>query len=457
MGPQIFLIIPALIILILVYWIVNLRRVVPTNMVHIIQRARKTISYGKDQEAGNVYYEWPSWLPVLGISKRELPVSNFDLDLENYEAYDKDRLPFILDIKAFFRIANTNEAANKVSSFEQLLQHLKGIVQGAVRSILANAPLEEIMSERSIYGKKFTDAVEVQLKEWGIIPVKNIELMDIRDTKDSNVINNIMAKKKSDIEKQSRIEVALNKQKAQEAEIVAQREVELKKQEAEESIGKRKAEVARTVGIMQERTQQEINDEARVTRVKEMEVKQVSEVRAAEIEKNAQLVNAERDKGVTILNAEADLEQRKRQAEVIKVTAEAQLDAKKKQAEGIKVEGDAKAEAEKQLQLASVTAQVTLAEKVGENKDYQSYLIGIKQVEAMRDVGVEQAKNLGNADIKIMVQGSDVSEGITSVGNAFTSKGGFQVGKMLESLANTEMGKGLLNRFTKPAQPEDKQ
>src|SRR5574344_738834 len=90
-----------LIFLILVY-LVSLRRVVPTHEVHIIQRAARTVSYGKDTKDGNTYYEFPSWMPVLGVTKTILPISVFDLDLLDYDAYDKDRLPFLVDIKAFF-------------------------------------------------------------------------------------------------------------------------------------------------------------------------------------------------------------------------------------------------------------------------------------------------------------------------------------------------------------------
>jgi flotillin len=81
-----------------------LRRVVPTNEVHIVQSGKSTVSYGKDHSSGNTYYEWPSWIPVVGIVKIVLPVSVFDEDLESYEAYDKGRLPFVVDVKAFFRI-----------------------------------------------------------------------------------------------------------------------------------------------------------------------------------------------------------------------------------------------------------------------------------------------------------------------------------------------------------------
>lgn len=47
-----------------------------------------------------------------------------------------------------------------------------------------------------------------QLSNWGVNTVKNIELMDIRDAKESSVIHNILAKKKSAIEMESRLVVA---------------------------------------------------------------------------------------------------------------------------------------------------------------------------------------------------------------------------------------------------------
>ena len=86
-------------IFILVY-ILSLRRIVPTNVVHIVQRGNQTVSYGTKKES-NVYYEWPGWLPKLGVTVRVLPVSNFDVELKRYEAYDKDRVPFVVDVKAF--------------------------------------------------------------------------------------------------------------------------------------------------------------------------------------------------------------------------------------------------------------------------------------------------------------------------------------------------------------------
>lgn len=143
------------------------RRVVPTNEVHIVQSNKATTSYGKDSGNGNSYYAWPAFLPLLGVTRIKLPTSVFSLDLNDYEAYDKGRLPFVVDVKAFFRISDSNMAAQRVSSFEELHNQLKAIVQGAVRTILASNEIEEIMQGRSKFGNEFTTEVSGQLPQWG--------------------------------------------------------------------------------------------------------------------------------------------------------------------------------------------------------------------------------------------------------------------------------------------------
>lgn len=146
-------------------WVLTLRVVVPTNEVHIVQTGKATISYGNETKdnKGNVYYEFPSWIPYIGVTKTILPISVFDVTLTAYEAYDVGRLPFLVDIKAFFRISDSNKAAQRISTFEGqsgLRAQITDIVRGSVRSIMANSELENIMSERSVYGTKFTEMVK---------------------------------------------------------------------------------------------------------------------------------------------------------------------------------------------------------------------------------------------------------------------------------------------------------
>ena len=96
------------------------RVVVPTNEVHIVQSAKKTMSYGKDTGNGNTYYKFPAWMPLIGVTTIALPVSVFAIKIDSYEAYDLGRLPFVLDLTAFFRVSDSNLAAQRVENFADL-------------------------------------------------------------------------------------------------------------------------------------------------------------------------------------------------------------------------------------------------------------------------------------------------------------------------------------------------
>lgn len=450
----------------IVIWILGLRRIVPTNEVHIIQRGSETISYGKgsNDSKGNVYYEFPSWIPKYGVTKTILPVSVFDVTLNEYEAYDIGRLPFLVDIKAFFRVNDSNTAAARISSFQELKAQITDIVRGAVRSIMANAELEKIMGERAQYGEQFTKMVKDQLGNWGVQPVKNIELMDVRDSRGSEVIANIMAKKSSEIEMQSRSEVAENMKKAKEAEIKAKREVDLQQEEANQQVGKKHAEVEQEVGLANEKARQAVNEQAKITAEKNMEIQRVNAVKAAEIDRETAIIAAEQDKKVVVTNAEARKEQIELESNANKIQIVLNAEAKKeqmeleaqaiatqgkKQAEAIEAKGKAEAEAKRLMELAPVNAQIELAKEIGENQGYQDYLVRLEQIKALCEVGIEQAKNLGKADIKINTMANDVPSSLEKVTDIFTPKGGLNLAGALETLSQSDIGKQVVEKLTK--------
>jgi flotillin len=439
----------AIIIAVLIAWAIisvllamSFRVVVATNEVHIVQSRRKTTSFGKDQPAGNSYYAWPAWMPRIGIRIIKLPVSVFDVQLQEYAAYDKGRVPFVVDILAFFRINDSNVAAQRVSSFQELEAQLKGILQGASRSILAQSPIEEILEERAKYGKMFTDATDQQLKAWGVVNVKNVELMDIRDQQGSEVIKNIMAVKQSAIARDSRIAVANNIQSAQTAEINAKQAVAVRQQEAEEQIGIRTAQKDQAIGIANQQAEQAVKEEEKTTAEKAMAVKQVNDVRAAEIAKGVQLVQADQEKQAAVIRAEGEKQR------TITI-AEGSLEQMKLNAEGVRAQGDAKGAAETAVLMAPVNSQIALAREIGANQEYQKYLVTIRQIEASQTVGIEQAKALTAAEIKVIANAGNVVDGVKSAMELLTSKGGLQIGAMLETLKQTDAGKAVVEALTK--------
>jgi flotillin len=393
------------------------RMVVTTNSVHIVQSARKTTSYGRGQNAGNTYYRWPSWMPFVGVRVTILPVSIFDRKLVDYAAYDVNRVPFVIDVVGFFRISDSNVAAERVQDFSELEAQLEPILQGAARTILATSTIDEILGSRAVFSEKFTTEVTKDLTSWGVEPVKSIELMDIRDTGESQVIANIMAKSKSQIEMESRITVAGNMQKAQTAEIEAKQNVQLRQQDADQQVGARTAAKSQAVGIAQQKAEQAVQEEAALTAQKQMAVKQVQNVRAAEIDRDVHVVQADQAKQVAIVQAEGTKQsaivRSEGDKEQLRITSEGQLASTTNQATGIQKLGEANANAAKLMQLAPVEAQITLAKEIGSNEGYQHYLISVRTVEANQQIGVAQAEALKNASVRIVATAANPAEGLS--------------------------------------------
>lgn len=454
--------IPFIVCIIIAAYIFSLRRIVPTNVVHIVQRSEKTVSYGVGK-GSNVYYEFPKWLPKYGVEVRELPVSNFGVDLPKYSAYDKDRVPFEVDVKAFFHIADTNKAAEKVASFQDLLLQLNNVVQGAVRSILAKSKLEQIMEERSMFGQLFTDAVKEDLKSWGVEPIKSIELMDVRDAQGSNVIHQIMAKRISAIDMESRTEVAKNTKSAEQAELEARKEVALTAAETErisgeaqakskQAIGIAQAESVKNRGIAEQTSLSEIAKAERLTAEQKMEIVKVNQLKQAEIDKENAIIKTEQQKRQIEIEAEANMFKVETDAKALleakKKEAEAIINVGEAQAEVIKAKGIAEAEAKKQMELANVTAQTTLAKEIGENDSYQNYLIKIREVEITGEVNKVQyqslATALNGADLKLLVNSGDVNSGLNKFSDILSSKGAFATNGLIEGLKQTPEGEGVL-------------
>ena len=398
----------------------------------------------------------------------------------DYAAYDHKRLPFQVDVQAFFVMENADIVSQRVSDFRELKDHLQKIVSGAVRKVTASLPLERILSARSELSLEFDAEVSEQLKDWGVKAVNSIEFMNIKDANGSTVIQDIQQKEESRINRESREVQAENEQAAKIKEIEAQRKVAMEQENAAQQVGTRTAEKNQAVGIAQEQSKQAVAEQNKLTTEKNMEVKRIEETRAAEIakevaltlaeqkrqeitinaesqkvaeiteaeaEKQKQVLAAQAEKQALELKAEADKKAQELKAEAdqkaVQLSSEAQLEADKRKAEGtlaiqhaeavgIKKIGTAKADAEKEMQMASVTAQTELANQIGDNENYQTYLLQVKQIEVNGEIGIAQAKALESANIQI-------------VGGSGTD-GGLSLGGMLTGLVATDAGKAIVER-----------
>lgn len=364
-----------------------------------------------------------------------------------------------LILRHFFRISNPVVAAQRISNFKELETQLHFIVQGAVRKVLASNNIHEILSQRSTLGDAFSNEVKGQLEEWGVQSVKNMELMDIRDSGGSKAIANIQAIQLSAIERNSRVEVAQNQRLAAVAEVEnkrtaeistveAERQVQLSREQAQQEVGERSAERERAVGIAQEQSRQEILIQQAETKEKDLAVARVQEVKTAEIERDRALVIAEQGKEVALIDKETALVQAAQDKETVILRAEGTLESEKKAAEAIQARGIANAEAEKALQLAPVSAQIALSQEIGNNEAYQKFLALVEAYKAYIAVGTEQAKSLQNASVKVIANGGSAPEGVSNLMNLFSSKGGTSLAAAVEAFTQSQIGSDLLARLT---------
>lgn len=411
------------------------RKVVDTDKVHVVQRNDSTTVYGPGLPAGNSYYAFPAWFPVIGTSVRVLPLGNIAINLDAYEAYDKGKVKFMVDVTSFVRIdkSKASVAASRIVDVETFIEQLTEVVQSTIRTTLAQMPVLDIMEQRNELGEKFTEQVADALSEWGATFVKNIELMDIRDAEGSKVISNIQAKKTSEIDRESRIVVAENQKAAEIAEIKAKKEADLADQQALEEVGKRTAAQEQQVGIAKEQSKQLVQEQAKLTAEKRMEVQRVEETEAAKIAKQVQITKAEEEAEERVIRAEA-------QKQADEQIAEGKRLAELKRAEAIAEVGKREAEVIKAKKEAEVSDQIALVTEIGESPDYMEHLENIEEIKANRDVGTEHAQALANADMKLISTDGKPTSLLDMVGpkggalvSAALEAGGFDLGKIVNS------------------------
>ena len=401
------------------------RVVIPPNEVHVIQRRKSTIVYGKGTDTGNVYYKIPGWIPFFGVSRKIMPVSIFKIPLIGYRAYDSKKAPFKVDVTAFFQIdhADAAQAAQRVSTFEDLYHELEEVLRGAVRKILASNDIEQIMTERSILGDSFLEEVKSQVSAWGVF-VLNIEFMDISDDEEGTerIITAIMKKHSSFIKRKSEEEVAINEKEAKIVQIEAQREADVEAIRAQEAVETRDAEKKQQVGIANETANQNIQQEKKATAEKEMAVIQVMNVEAKKIEAQERIEEAEGIRQAMIKRADGEKQTQSLEGEGLGTRAAAI--------------GSGEAQAIKEKGLAEAEAKERMADALSRFQEKGLLaLLGEREIEKDEAVGVALAAAYEDANIEVIQTGDkqpkDLIELITSADS------GAKIGGMLEGLSKT--------------------
>ena len=101
------------------------------------------------------------------------------INVERQEVMTRDNVPVTVDAVVYFRVIDPQAAVVKVENF---LKATSLIAQTTLRSVLGQAPLDDLLSKRESINQTLQDIIDKQTEPWGVkvtaVEVKDVVLPD---------------------------------------------------------------------------------------------------------------------------------------------------------------------------------------------------------------------------------------------------------------------------------------
>src|SRR5665811_668708 len=101
------------------------------------------------------------------------------IDVSKQEVMTRDNVPATVDAVVYFRVIDPVAAVIKVENFWKATSL---IAQTTLRSVLGQAPLDDLLSQRDIINQKLQEIIDRQTGPWGVkvtaVEVKDVSLPD---------------------------------------------------------------------------------------------------------------------------------------------------------------------------------------------------------------------------------------------------------------------------------------
>ena len=101
------------------------------------------------------------------------------IDVSKQEVMTKDNVPATVDAVVYFRVEDPIAAVIKVENFWKATSL---IAQTTLRSVLGQAPLDDLLSQRDVINQKLQEIIDRQTGPWGIkvtaVEIKEVALPD---------------------------------------------------------------------------------------------------------------------------------------------------------------------------------------------------------------------------------------------------------------------------------------
>mgnify|MGYP006279156977 CR=1 FL=1 len=99
------------------------------------------------------------------------------LDISKQEIITRDNIPITLDTSVFYKVINPEYATTKIENF---MRAVLNYTQGALRDVVGNMELDEVLTQRERITKEIRKVVDEETRDWGIeitqIKIQQIEL-----------------------------------------------------------------------------------------------------------------------------------------------------------------------------------------------------------------------------------------------------------------------------------------
>ena len=97
------------------------------------------------------------------------------IDVSKQEVMTKDNVPATVDAVVYFRVINPTDAVVKVENF---FRATSLIAQTTLRSVLGQAQLDDLLSQRDSINQKLQEIIDRQTEPWGV-KVTSVEIKDV--------------------------------------------------------------------------------------------------------------------------------------------------------------------------------------------------------------------------------------------------------------------------------------
>lgn len=109
------------------------------------------------------------------------------IDVPKQEIMTRDNVPATVDAVVYFRVIDPVAAVVKVENF---LKATSLIAQTTLRSVLGQAPLDDLLSQREAINLKLQEIIDRQTEPWGI----KVSAVEVRDVALPDTMKRAMAK-----------------------------------------------------------------------------------------------------------------------------------------------------------------------------------------------------------------------------------------------------------------------